>query len=56
MVFLIFLKGANFKEEVSEARDAFDFSCNAIESKTNADAAILQINSIYLKKAHVNNE
>ncbi|MAM34182.1 MAG: 16S rRNA (guanine(527)-N(7))-methyltransferase RsmG [Micavibrio sp.] len=51
-----FLKGANFKEEVSEARDAFDFSCNAIESKTNADAAILQINSIYLKKAHVNNE
>lgn len=42
----LFMKGARWQEELSAARANWRFSCNATSSKTNTQAAILDIRDI----------
>lgn len=43
----IFMKGARWQDEVHAARKNWVFSCDAMESKTNPEAAILRIRDIH---------
>ncbi len=43
---LLFLKGANWKKEVEAAREAWSFDLVAHKSKTNAEAAVLEVRGI----------
>lgn len=42
----IFSKGAQWQSEINDARKHWRFSCDAVPSKTNPDAAILRIRDI----------
>lgn len=43
----VFMKGASWRDEITIAQRRWRFSCHAIPSKTNAEAAILKIKDIH---------
>ncbi len=42
----LFLKGKNWRKEIVEAEETWQFRWNAVESKTNPDAVLLEIGDI----------
>ena len=46
----LFMKGKNFSKELKLAQDTWSFDCDVVESRTNAEAAVLVIRNIYRAK------
>ena len=42
----LFMKGKNFSKELKLAQDTWSFDCDVVESRTNAEAAVLVIRNI----------
>jgi hypothetical protein len=40
------MKGKNFSKELKLAQDTWSFDCDVVESRTNAEAAVLVIRNI----------
>lgn len=46
---MLFPKGAKFAEEIAQAREIYDFTCEQFVSKTAADARILRLSGLCIK-------
>ena len=46
----LFMKGKNFSKELKLAQDTWSFDCDVVQSRTNAEAAVLVIRNIYRAK------